>query len=142
MPEIGAPKLFKNPALVGLRSWPVKSFEDILIFYIVQPDALRVVRVLHGKRDTSGKSSDGRRTMKPVSENALVRANGAMNIPAIIERPGGNARFAYDEFFKPTNNEHTRRAYARIVGQLLAWCEKNNLDPAPCIFSATNRAAA
>ena len=28
-----------------------KGFEDILIFYVVQPDALRVVRVLHGRRD-------------------------------------------------------------------------------------------
>jgi toxin ParE1/3/4 len=51
MPEIGAPKQFKNPILAGLRSWAVKGFEDILIFHIVQPDALRVVRVLHGKRD-------------------------------------------------------------------------------------------
>ena len=51
MPEMGAPKLLKNPALAGLRSWPVKGFEDILIFYVVQPDAMRVVRVLHGKRD-------------------------------------------------------------------------------------------
>jgi toxin ParE1/3/4 len=51
MPEIGAPKQFKNPVLAGLRSWAVKGFEDILIFYVVQPDALRVVRVLHGKRD-------------------------------------------------------------------------------------------
>jgi toxin ParE1/3/4 len=51
MPEIGAPKQFKNPVLAGLRSWAVKGFEDILIFYVVQPDALRVVRVLHGRRD-------------------------------------------------------------------------------------------
>lgn len=51
MPEIGAPRQFKNPVLGGLRSWAVKGFEDILIFYVVQPDVLRVVRVLHGKRD-------------------------------------------------------------------------------------------
>jgi toxin ParE1/3/4 len=51
MPNIGAPKPVKNPILSGLRSWAVKGFEDILIFYIVQPDALRVVRVLHGRRD-------------------------------------------------------------------------------------------
>jgi toxin ParE1/3/4 len=50
-PQIGAPKQFKNPSLSGLRSWAVKGFEDILIFYVVQPDALRVVRVLHGRRD-------------------------------------------------------------------------------------------
>ena len=51
MPHIGAPKPLKNPILSGLRPWAVKGFEDILIFYLVQPDALRVVRVLHGRRD-------------------------------------------------------------------------------------------
>jgi toxin ParE1/3/4 len=51
MPEIGAPRQFKNPILAGLRSWRVKGFEDILIFYIVQPDALHVIRVLHGQRN-------------------------------------------------------------------------------------------
>ena len=51
MPNIGAPKAVKNPILSGLRSWAVRGFEDILIFYVVQPDALRVVRVLHGRRD-------------------------------------------------------------------------------------------
>ena len=51
MPELGAPRHFKNPMLAGLRFLPVRGFEDILIFYIVQPDALKIVRVLHGKRD-------------------------------------------------------------------------------------------
>lgn len=51
MPEMGTPKQLKNPALSGLRSWPVKGFEDILIFYLVQGETLRVVRVLHGRRD-------------------------------------------------------------------------------------------
>ena len=51
MPLIGAPKSLKNPILSGLRSWPVKGFEDVLIFYIVQTDTLRIVRVLHGRRD-------------------------------------------------------------------------------------------
>ncbi len=37
--------------LAGLRFLPVRGFEDILIFYVVHPDALRIVRVLHGKRD-------------------------------------------------------------------------------------------
>jgi hypothetical protein len=32
MPELGAPKLFKNPVLAGLRAWPVKGFQDILVF--------------------------------------------------------------------------------------------------------------
>ena len=51
MPHSGAPKPLKNPILSGLRSWAVKGFEDILIFYVVRPDALRVVRVLRGRRD-------------------------------------------------------------------------------------------
>lgn len=50
-PHIGAPKQFKNPILSGLRSWPVRGFDDILIFYVVEPDAIRVVRVLPGRRD-------------------------------------------------------------------------------------------
>lgn len=58
----------------------------------------------------------------------LVLKNDMAAVPAIIERSGGNARFAYEEFFKATiNNEHTRRAYARIVGRLLAWCEEKDL---------------
>jgi len=51
MPHIGAPKPLKSPILSGLRSWAVRGFEDILIFYVVQPEVLRVVRVLHGRRD-------------------------------------------------------------------------------------------
>jgi toxin ParE1/3/4 len=51
MPQIGAPIASGNPILSGMRFWPVKDFEDILIFYTVQPEVLRVVRILHGKRD-------------------------------------------------------------------------------------------
>ena len=50
-PEISTPKQFKNPVLAGLASWAIKAFEDMLIFYVVQSDSLRVVRVLHGRRD-------------------------------------------------------------------------------------------
>jgi len=60
--------------------------------------------------------------------NELVERN-LVNIPAIIARSGGNAGFAYEEFFKALiSNEHTRRAYARIVGRLLAWCEMNGIE--------------
>lgn len=51
MPEIGAPKQLKNSLLFGLRSFPVTSFEHIIIFYVVQPEALRIVRILHANRD-------------------------------------------------------------------------------------------
>jgi len=51
MPNIGAPREHRNPALKGLRLWPVKEFEDFLIFYVVVADTVRVIRILHGKRD-------------------------------------------------------------------------------------------
>jgi toxin ParE1/3/4 len=51
MPDMGAPREIRNPALKGLRVWPVKEFEEFLTFYVAQGDALRVIRVLHGKRD-------------------------------------------------------------------------------------------
>ena len=48
-PSIGAPKLIENPKLVGLRPWPVAGFTSI--YYLVAGNNLRVIRVLHGKRD-------------------------------------------------------------------------------------------
>ena len=33
MPEIGAPRQSYNPALEGIRMWPIKGFEKHLIFY-------------------------------------------------------------------------------------------------------------
>jgi plasmid stabilization system protein ParE len=35
----------------GLRSWPVKGFEAIRIFYVEGPGRVRVVRVLHSNRN-------------------------------------------------------------------------------------------
>lgn len=50
-PGMGSPRAFANPALDGLRSWPVQGFSAIRIYYVVAGKTLRVVRVLHGKRD-------------------------------------------------------------------------------------------
>jgi site-specific recombinase XerD len=37
--------------------------------------------------------------------------------------------FAAEEFFKATlNNEHTRRAYSRIAGRFLTWCNDRGLE--------------
>ena len=48
--------------------------------------------------------------------NELVLKTEPAAVPAIIERSGGNARFAYEEFFKATiNNEHTRRVLVNGV---------------------------
>ncbi len=39
-----------------------------------------------------------------------------------------NAGFAADEFFKASiNNPHTRRAYGRVIGRFLDWCDQRGL---------------
>ena len=51
-PDAGSPKEFANPRLKGLRSWPVPGFENIRLYYLrLDENTLRIVRVLHGKRD-------------------------------------------------------------------------------------------
>ncbi len=50
-PQAGAPKRLFREALRGLRSWPVKGFEDLRVYYLAHEGGVRVVRVLHGKRD-------------------------------------------------------------------------------------------
>lgn len=47
------PITLKNPVLSGLRSWPVAGFPAIRVYYLVSEKLVRVVRVLHGKRDLS-----------------------------------------------------------------------------------------
>ena len=51
MPDIGSPREFQNPLLKGLRAWPIPGFPAIRFYYIHRGDTLRVVRILHGKRD-------------------------------------------------------------------------------------------
>jgi toxin ParE1/3/4 len=50
-PQAGPPRPTTNPALSGLRTWPVKGFDGFWIYYLATPERLTVVRVLHGKRD-------------------------------------------------------------------------------------------
>jgi toxin ParE1/3/4 len=50
-PDAGAPVLAFSPRLVGLRFWPVTSFEKHLVFYVPEPGGVKIVRVLHGARD-------------------------------------------------------------------------------------------
>jgi toxin ParE1/3/4 len=52
-PNIGARYRSTNPHLQNLRSWPVAGFEAIRIYYLLEADTIRIVRVLHGKRDIS-----------------------------------------------------------------------------------------
>lgn len=54
-PDIGSTRLWRNPALRGIRVWPVAGFERYLIHYGRQgPDALRILRILHGAALSEG----------------------------------------------------------------------------------------
>jgi site-specific recombinase XerD len=45
-------------------------------------------------------------------------------LPSLVERAGGAARFAWDEFFfAEHHNPHTQKAYLREVRRFLAWCD-------------------
>ena len=69
------------------------------------------------------------------TELAVIDPAGAptlLPMPAaavIVLRQTPNATFAAEEFFKATlNNEHTRRAYGRIAGRFLTWCDNRVLE--------------
>jgi len=47
-PELGR---FRPEVKPGLRSWAVERFGNWIIFYRVDKESLRLVRVLHGARD-------------------------------------------------------------------------------------------
>jgi toxin ParE1/3/4 len=52
-PKAGAPNDARNPALIGLRAWPVNGFDEFRIYYLLREDIVMIVRVLHDKRDTA-----------------------------------------------------------------------------------------
>ena len=50
-PELGGAYPTDNEQLDGLRAWRIRGFEKHIIFYLVRPRAIEVVRVLHAARD-------------------------------------------------------------------------------------------
>jgi len=51
------------------------------------------------------------------------------SLPALIERAGGAARFAWDEFFfAQHHNPHTQRAYQSAVRRFLGWADEEGLE--------------
>jgi len=53
-------------------------------------------------------------------------------LPALVAAAGKRARVRFLEFFAAQiRNPHTRRAYARSVGEFLAWCEGIGLTSLP-----------
>lgn len=52
----------------------------------------------------------------------------SLPLPALVERSGGAARFAWDEFFYAEHhNVHTQKAYMREVRRFLAWADEQGL---------------
>jgi integrase/recombinase XerD len=50
-------------------------------------------------------------------------------LPVLVERAGGAARFAWEEYFYAEhNNPHTQRAYLRAVKAFLAWAEGQRVE--------------
>jgi len=51
MPGLGGLWESDNPALAGLRVWPIPKFANYLIFYRAAPDGIEVLRVLYAAQD-------------------------------------------------------------------------------------------
>lgn len=41
----------RNPQLQNLRSWPITGFESVRMYFLVDECGIRVIRILHGKRN-------------------------------------------------------------------------------------------
>lgn len=54
MPKMGALCGFQRKALRRVRRWPVKGFENWLIFYQPKQNGIEVVHLIHGARDIEG----------------------------------------------------------------------------------------
>ena len=52
MPLAASPRHTGNPALSGLRTWPIRGFPEHRLYYVLRDDVLIVVRMLHDKRDS------------------------------------------------------------------------------------------
>ncbi|MGC2107961.1 MAG: type II toxin-antitoxin system RelE/ParE family toxin [Candidatus Korobacteraceae bacterium] len=50
-PAVGARYRPAHAQFRNLRSWPVMRFEAIRIYYLWDGDSVRIIRILHGKRD-------------------------------------------------------------------------------------------
>ncbi|PZM13809.1 type II toxin-antitoxin system RelE/ParE family toxin [Rhizobium tubonense] len=53
-PNAGSPRQFDSAVLAGMRSWPIKGFDAVRIYYLANQDVVTIVRILHGRRDVEG----------------------------------------------------------------------------------------
>jgi len=51
MPGLGAPQAFTHPKLGAMRAWQVPGFQYMYIYYQEIAGGIRVIRILHSKRN-------------------------------------------------------------------------------------------
>ena len=67
--------------------------------------------------------------MVKASPMGVPATGGKPGLPVLVERAGGAARFAWEEFFYAEHhNLHTQRAYLRAVKAFLAWAEGQGVE--------------
>jgi integrase/recombinase XerD len=65
----------------------------------------------------------------PATAQTVIVPKTDAPLPLLVERAGGAARFAWDEFFYAEHhNPHTQKAYMRAVKRFLAWCEGQKVE--------------
>src|SRR5262249_54082086 len=51
LPGLGEKCETRNQRLAGLRVWPIRGFDNHLVFYREVPEGIEIVRVIHGARN-------------------------------------------------------------------------------------------
>jgi toxin ParE1/3/4 len=51
IPELAGFWESENPRHADVRVWPIRQFENYLIFYRVRSDGIRILRILHAAQD-------------------------------------------------------------------------------------------
>jgi integrase/recombinase XerD len=65
----------------------------------------------------------------PATAQTVIASKTDAPLPLLVERAGGAARFAWDEFFYAEHhNPHTQKAYMAAVKRFLAWCEGQGVE--------------
>ena len=65
----------------------------------------------------------------PADHQTVIVSKKEIVLPVLVERAGGAARFAWDEFFYAEHhNPHTQVAYMRAVKRFLAWADGQGIE--------------
>jgi integrase len=65
----------------------------------------------------------------PIADRETNFVPASRKLPELIERAGGAARFAWDEFFYAEHpNPHTQRAYQSVVRRFLGWARGQGVE--------------